>query len=60
MSIAEMKLAAIQEIGMLNNQDAVKEILEHLEKLNGNSTTMLNIAKEIIEERKDVLEKLAQ
>jgi hypothetical protein len=33
MSIAEMKLAAIQEIGMLNNQDAVKEILEHLEKL---------------------------
>jgi hypothetical protein len=60
MSIAEMKLAAIQEIGMLNNQDAVKEILNHLEKLNGNSTTMLNIAKEIIEERKDVLEKLAQ
>jgi hypothetical protein len=60
MGIAEMKLVAIQEIGMLNNQEAVKEILDHLTKLNINNNSMLNIAKAIIEERKEVLEKLAQ
>jgi hypothetical protein len=60
MSIAEMKLVAIQEIGMLNNQEAVKEILDHLAKLNSSNNKMLDIAKAIIEERKEVLQKLAQ
>ena len=33
MSVAELKLAAINEISKLNNEAAVKEILEHLAKM---------------------------
>jgi hypothetical protein len=33
MSVAEMKLAAIAEISKLHTEAAVKEILEHLEKI---------------------------
>jgi len=33
MSVAEMKLAAINEIGKLKTESAVKEILEHLIKI---------------------------
>ena len=33
MSVAEMKLAAINEITKLNSEAAVKEILEHLAKM---------------------------
>jgi predicted Zn-ribbon and HTH transcriptional regulator len=33
MSIAEMKLAAINEISKLEDEKAIKEILEHLAKI---------------------------
>jgi hypothetical protein len=33
MSVAEMKLAAITEIGKLTDENAIKEILEHLAKI---------------------------
>jgi transposase len=33
MSVAEMKLAAIQEITKLDDEHSLKEILEHLAKL---------------------------
>lgn len=33
MSVAEMKIAAINEITKLDNEKALKEILEHLAKL---------------------------
>jgi len=33
MSVAEMKLAAINEISKLEDENSVKEILEHLAKL---------------------------
>jgi hypothetical protein len=33
MSVAEMKLAAIAEISKLHTEAALKEILEHLEKI---------------------------
>ena len=36
MSIAEMKLAAINQIGKLDDEKAVKEILEHLDKISNN------------------------
>lgn len=34
MSVAEMKVKAIEKLAALQNEAAVKEILEHLEKLN--------------------------
>ena len=33
MSVAELKLAAIAEINKLNDENAVKEILQHLAKI---------------------------
>ena len=45
MSIAEMKLAAINEISKLEDANAVKEILEHLAKIS-------SLAKDIFAVRK--------
>jgi hypothetical protein len=33
MSVAEMKLAAFEKLAVINEEKALKEILEHLEKL---------------------------
>jgi hypothetical protein len=64
MSIAEMKLAAITEISKLNDESAIKEILDHLAKLSSNQNeTMHNLSQHFDEVAKrygKVLEKLAQ
>jgi len=62
MSIAEMKLAAINEIGKLNDEKAVKEILEHLAKISNNEKKFDTDAffQKASEKYDDVLQKLAQ
>jgi hypothetical protein len=63
MSVAEMKLAAINEITKLDNEPAVKEILEHLEKLNSNAKDKFDtdaFFKKAAEQYGDVLQKLAE
>ena len=65
MSISEMKLIAINEITKLENENAVKEILDHLEKIN----KVIDLAKplnlfqhydKIKEQYSTTLQKLAQ
>ena len=65
MSISEMKLIAINEITKLENENAVKEILEHLVKINlaSDSTKSLNLFQhydKIKEQYSTTLQKLAQ
>jgi len=65
MSISEMKLIAINEITKLENENAVKEILDHLAKINSatNSTKSLNLFQhydKIKEQYSSTLQKLAQ
>lgn len=63
MSVAEMKLAAINEISKLTSEAAVKEILEHLIKIakEGKSQFDADIFfKKASEKYDDVLQKLAQ
>ena len=65
MSISEMKLIAISEITKMENEDAVKKILDHLAKINieSNPTTPLSLFKhydKIKEQYDTTLQKLAQ
>lgn len=63
MSVAEMKLAAINQISVMEDESAVMEILEHLAKLNNlvkEKSPFMRHAEEIMKERDSVLEKLAQ
>jgi len=64
MSVAEMKLAAINEISKLDNEAAVKEILEHLAKLSfAKENKTLNLSQhydKVVEQYSNVLQKLAQ
>ena len=64
MSIAEMKLAAINQIGKLDDEKAVKEILEHLAKISSvKDDKVLNLSdhyNKVKEQYGDVLQKLAQ
>jgi hypothetical protein len=63
MSVAEMKLAAINEITKLNSEAAVKEILEHLAKISSDVNQPFDIDaffKKASEKYSDVLQKLAQ
>lgn len=64
MSVAEMKLIAIAEIGKLENENAVKEILEHLKIIIGateNKPHNLSQHYDAIEKQYgNVLKKLAQ
>lgn len=65
MSISEMKLIAISEITKLENENAVKEILDHLAKINTatDSTKSLNLFQhydKIKEQYSTKLQKLAQ
>lgn len=63
MSIAEMKLAAINEIGKLYDEKAVKEILEHLAKISNNENKKFDtdvFFQKASEKYDDVLQKLAQ
>ena len=65
MSISEMKLIAINEITKLENENAVKEILDHLAKITTatDSTIPLNLFQhydKIKEQYSTTLQKLAQ
>ncbi len=64
MSVAEMKLAAINEISKLEDENEVKEILEHLAKLSATKdSTALNLSQhysKVKEQYSNVLKKLAQ
>lgn len=63
MSVAEMKLAAINEITKLNSEAAVREILEHLAKISSDVNQPFDIDaffKKASEKYSDVLQKLAQ
>ena len=65
MSISEMKLIAINEISKLENENAVKEILDHLAKINSgtDSTKSMNLFQhydKIKEQYSSTLQKLAQ
>ena len=64
MSVAEMKLAAINEISKLDNEAAVKEILEHLAKLSfAKENKTLNLSQhydKVVEQYGNVLQNLAQ
>jgi hypothetical protein len=65
MSIAEMKLVAINEISKLESENAVKEILNHIAKLNeeGDDTKPLNLFQhydKIKGQYGNTLQKLAQ
>ena len=63
MSIAEMKLAAINEIGKLNDEKAVKEILELLAKISNSENNKFDadaFFQKASEKYDDVLQKLAQ
>jgi hypothetical protein len=61
MSVAEMKIEAINQITRLTEENSVKEILEHLSKLNKQKE--LNLSQhynDIKTKYEDVLNKLAQ
>jgi hypothetical protein len=65
MTIAEMKLVAINEISKLESENAVKEILNHIVKLNeeGDETKPLNLFQhydKIKGQYGNTLQKLAQ
>jgi cytochrome c556 len=63
MSVAEMKLVAINEIAKLNNENELKEILEHLAKLSGAIEEPFDVEaflKKASEKYDVVLQKLAQ
>lgn len=63
MSVAEMKLAAIAEISKLNDENAIKEILEHLAKISGEikqPSDVNDFFKRTSDKYGDVLQKLAQ
>ena len=61
MSVAEMKIEAINQITRLNEEESLKEILMHLSKLTKQAE--LNLSQhysEIKEQYTDVLKKLAE
>ena len=61
MSVAEMKVKAISQITRLNEENSLKEILEHLSKLSSKSELNLSQHYEEIKSKYgDVLKKLAQ
>ena len=63
MSVAEMKLAAIAEISKLNDENAIKQILEHLAKISTEVNQPFDVEaffKKAAEKYDDVLQKLAQ
>jgi hypothetical protein len=63
MSVAEMKLAAINEISKLTSENAVKEILEHLIKIAKEERPQFDadvFFEKTSEKYDDVLQKLAQ
>lgn len=60
MSVAEMKIKAIEKITALNDEAAVKAALEYIEKLNDKHFDTDKFFKQVSEEYGDVLKKLAE
>jgi hypothetical protein len=63
MSILEKKAMAFEKLAALKNETEIDEILNHLQCLNSGSAVKLSViehAVAIMNERKTVLEKLAQ
>ncbi len=61
MSVAEMKIEAINQITRLTEENSLKEILEHLSKLNKQKEVNLSQHYNDIKSKyEDVLRKLAQ
>ena len=63
MSIAEMKLKAINEIAKLEDENVIKEILDHLEKVLSGASKAFNLSQhydKVKETYDDVLQKFAQ
>ena len=63
MSIAEMKIIAIKEIARLEDENVIKEILDHLEKASSGANKSFNLFQHfdtVKEKYGDVLQKLAQ
>lgn len=60
MSVAEMKVKAFEKLAALKDEASVKEILEHLEKLNSKSFDTDAFFKKASEQYSDVLKKLAE
>ncbi|MBS4063778.1 MAG: hypothetical protein KGZ74_04420 [Chitinophagaceae bacterium] len=60
MSVAEMKIKAIEKITALNDEAAVKAALEYIEKLNDKYFDTDKFFKQVSEEYGDVLKKLAE
>ena len=63
MSVREMKALAFEKLAALQNEDAIQEILIHLEKLNGNPNDKFDTKaffKKASEKYGDVLQKLAE
>lgn len=63
MSVAEMKLAAISEISKLDDENAVREILEHLARISKDIKQPFDIDaffKKASDKYNDVLQKLAK
>ena len=62
MSVAELKLAAFEKLACINEEKAIKEILEHLESLLSEKKTY-NLSQhfdEISKQYDETLKKLAQ
>lgn len=63
MSVLEMKALAFEKLVALNSEEDIQEVLNYLERVSSNDKVKLSVlvhAVEIMEERKKVLEKLAQ
>lgn len=63
MSVLEMKALAFEKLAALHNEDAIQEILIHLEKLNSNPQDQFDtdsFFKKAAEKYGDVLQKLSQ
>lgn len=63
MSVAEMKVKAFEKLALLNDEAALKEILEHLDKLKQDEEKKFDtdaFFKKASEQYGDVLKKLAE
>jgi hypothetical protein len=61
MSVEEMKMEVIKSVIELKTEDGVKEIAEHLNRLNkSDSINLTNQYQAVISQYADVLKKLAQ
>lgn len=60
MSVAEMKKIIHQQIDTIENEAALKGVLEHIAKLNENSFDLESFFEKAAEQYGNVLQKLAQ